>query len=410
MPTPSDNLYLHVDGDSFFVACEVSIRPDLVGKPVVVGADKGIAVAMSKEAKSLGVTRGMPVFRIKKFYPEVIILDHNFPLYEDISRRLHQILSAYFVEVEVYSIDECFALVQPFEIKYYGGEQKLMTRLKKEIEDTLSVTYSLGLARTKALSKLASKLEKPNGLVILMSKESEIRALKSTAIDDIWGIGRRTIPRLEQAGLKSAYDFSQYSSEIISKSFPTPVLILQKEFRGENILKVESNIDPRDQKSIQSTATFRPSSSDPKIIKRELSVNTERACKEARKLHLVSNRVSFFLKTSDFKYKFDEVRLDQFTADPGVMLSAIDAKLIKILRSKDIIRATGITLHNLVRQEDVPLDLFGNQENALARLAVEEAADRIRNKFGINSIKRATSLGKTSPTHTSGSSFKKKNT
>nr|MBP6060551.1 hypothetical protein [Candidatus Paceibacterota bacterium] len=117
----SDNLYLHADGDSFFVACEVSVRPELKGQPVIVGADRGIAVAMSAEAKKLGVTRGMPVFKIKKLFPQVIILSHNFALYEEISNKLYQILSSYFLEVEVYSIDECFALVQPFELKYYGG-------------------------------------------------------------------------------------------------------------------------------------------------------------------------------------------------------------------------------------------------------------------------------------------------
>src|SRR6185436_4399105 len=160
MKNESENLYLHVDGDSFFVSCELSVHPELKGKPVIVGADRGIAVAMSMEAKALGVTRGMPVFKIKKFFPEVIILSHHFDLYQDIARGLHQILSAYFMEVEVYSIDECFALVQPFEIKYYGGEKNLILKLKNEIEKKLNVSYSIGLARTKALSKLASKLEK----------------------------------------------------------------------------------------------------------------------------------------------------------------------------------------------------------------------------------------------------------
>ena len=404
----SDNLYLHVDGDSFFVACEVSVHPELRGKPVIVGADRGIAVAMSAEAKKLGVTRGMPVFKIKKLFPQVVILSHHFDLYQDISRRLHQILSSYFIEVEVYSIDECFALVQPFEVKYYGGEQKLMEKLKAEIQKNLNVTYSLGLARTKALSKLASKLEKPNGLVLLLSKEDEVRALKATPIDDIWGIGWRTVPRFKKLGLQTAYDFANYPSTKITEDFSQPVLVLQQEFLGKQILEVASNIDPRDQKSIQSTATFRPASNDPKVISREISENAEHACAEARKLHLVSNRVSFFIKTSEFKYRFDELKLEQFTADPGVILSAIDPKLFKLLRGKEMIRSTGVILHNLTRQEEVPLDLFGKQEKALANLVVEETADKIRKKFGHNAIKRATSLGKSPSTYTPGSSFNKR--
>src|SRR3990167_733087 len=101
----TNNLYLHADGDAFFVACELTLRPELRGKPVVVGADRGIAVAMSPEAKKCGVTRGMPVFQIKKSYPEVVILSHHFDLYEDIAKRMQQILSSYFNKIEVYSID-----------------------------------------------------------------------------------------------------------------------------------------------------------------------------------------------------------------------------------------------------------------------------------------------------------------
>lgn len=405
----SKNLYLHVDGDSFFVACELTVRPDLRGKPVIVGADRGIAVAMSAEAKALGVTRGMPVFKIKRLFPSVVILDHHFELYQDIARRLHQILSAYFIEVEVYSIDECFALVQPFEVKYYGGEKKLMAKLKEEISKELGVSYSLGLARTKALSKLASKLEKPNGSVLLLTKEDEVRALKQTSIDDIWGIGWRTVPRFRELGMKSAYDFTTFSPARIARDFPQPVLVLQKEFQGEEILEVESNIDPRDQKSIQSTATFRPASTDSKIITREISENAEHVCAEARKLHLVSNKVSFFVKTSEFKYRFDEIKLEEFTADPGNIMDAIGSKVIKLLKGRERIRSTGVILHNLVRQEEVPLDLFGRQEKALRNLVVEEAADKIRKKFGHNSIKRLASLGKDTSNYSPGSSFNKRN-
>ncbi len=404
----SDNLYLHVDGDSFFVACELAMHPELKGKPVIVGADRGIAVAMSEEAKAIGIGRGMPVFKIKKLFPEVVILPHHFELYEDIARRLHEILSSYFIEIEIYSIDECFALVQPFEVTYYRGEKNLMAKLKEEIERKLKVTYSLGLGRTKALSKLASKLKKPNGSVALLTKEDEIRALQSTSIQDIWGIGRQTIPELEKLGLRTAYDFAKYPSAKLASRFSRPILVLQKEFLGEPILEVESNVDPRDQKSIQSTATFRPSSRDYRIIRRELSENVENACAEARELHLLTNKISFFIKTSEFKYRFDEVKPEEFTSDPGQIMALIEPKLIKFLTRKELIRSTGVILHNLTRQEKIPLDLFGRQEKALKKIAIEEAADKIRKKFGRDSIKRAGSLGKNFPDST-GSSFKKRN-
>ena len=394
MAKQTKNLFLHADGDAFFVACELTLRPGLRGKPVIVGEDRGIAVAMSPEAKKIGVTRGMPIFRIKKLYPEVIILPHHFDLYNDISDRMYKILQSYFQTIEVYSIDECFAIVEPSEINYFGGEKELLTELKKEIEKTLHVTYSIGLARTKALAKQASKLEKPGGLVALLTKEDEIRALKATPIDDIWGIGRQTIPRLRRLGLHTAYDFVNYPEAEIAKNFSEPLINLKKELKGESVLEVEGNIDPRDQKSIQATSTFRPASTDPKIIKREIAKNAERACENARAIHLVSNKISFFVKTSEFKYHSDEVKLPFYTSDPGAILNAIEPKLPKLLKNKERIRSTGVMLHNLIHKENAPRDLFGSQDKEEKSLVIEEVADKIRKKFGKDAIKRAASFGK----------------
>lgn len=394
MKGQSKNLYLHVDGDSFFVACELTTHPELRGRPVIVGADRGIAVAMSQEAKKLGVTRGMPVFKIKKLFPEVVILPHHFPLYQDIADKLQQILLSYFEKVEEYSIDECFALVEPHIVKYFGGEQNLLSEIKTEIEKTLGVTYSLGIGRTKALSKLASKLEKPRGVVTLVSKKDEVRALKATSIDDIWGIGGRTIPRLRNMGLRTAYDFAHFPKERLRKHFSKPLLVLQRELLGEPILEVESNIDPRSQKSIQSTATFRPASIDREVIWREIAENAEYACQSARELRLFTNKVSFFVKTSEFQYYFDEVKLGDYTADPGDILNALEPKLLKILPKQKHIRSTGVVLHNLLRTEEVPRDLFGGQEKAFKRLAVEEALDKVRKKYGTKIIRRVSSIRK----------------
>ncbi len=404
MKNDAKNLFLHADGDSFFVACELTREPELKGLPVIVGGDRGIAVAMSLEAKRLGVTRGMPVFQIKKLYPQVIILNHHFDLYRDISKKMQQILSAYFLEMEEYSIDECFALVQPFEVKYYGppapdkggragGEESLMKKLKNEVESTLGVTYSFGLARTKTLAKQASKLNKPNGLVMLLTKEDETRALKATPVENIWGIGRQTVPKLKYLGIKTAYDLVNYSDAVISKKFSKPMLVLKKELAGEQIMEVHSNIDPRDQKSIQSTSTFHPSSTDSKIIRREIAENAEHACESAREIRLFTNKVSFFVKTTEFKYHFGEVKLPEYTSDPGIILAAIEPKISKLLATKRKIRSTGVILHNLIRQENAPRDLFGGQDKAFKNLAVEEVADKIRAKYGHDAIKRASSLG-----------------
>ncbi len=384
--------FLHVDGDSFFVACEISEHPEYRGRPVVVGGDRGIAVAMSAEAKVLGVTRGMPSFKIKRQFPQVVILPHHFKLYRRISDKVYEILLSYLESVEVYSIDECFAMVKPSDIRFFGGERKLLAAIRDEIRAATGATYSLGLARTKALAKTASKLEKPNGIVVLLSKEDEVDALKRSPIDDIWGIGWRTVPRLQAMGMKTAYDFVQYPEEQLERFFSSSLAVLQKELLGTPIHSVHDDIDPRDQKSVQSTATFKPSSSDRGIIWTEISENAESACGRARDLRLVSNAASFFVKTTDFYHRFADAKLKVYTADPGFVLNALEPLVSRTLIPGEKIRSTGVILHNLRREEDTPRDLFGVQDHAIDDLAVEKAADKVREKFGNHALMRATSL------------------
>lgn len=387
-----DNLFLHADGDSFFVSCEVSQRPEYKGMPVVVGEDRGIAVAMSYEAKKLGVTRGMPIFQIKKQFPNVIILSHHFDLYNRISNDVYNIFLSYLEKVEIYSIDECFMIVKPSDIKYAGGPDKLLKSIKDEIQNKIGVTYSFGLGKTKVLAKTASKLNKPNGIVILLSKEDEDNALKKTKIDDVWGIGRQTVPRLHNMGIKTAYDFAHYQGDSIEKYFASTVYNLKQELSGKSVLKIDYNHDPRNQKSIQSTSTFKPSSSDSKIIFAELSENVERACERARELNLVTNSVSFFVKNSNFIHHIGESHLPLYTNNPSGILNIVEPILYKLLQEDEKIRSTGVTLQNLLRREDIPNDLFGIFDKAESKNIIEEVCDRIRGKFGQNSLKHASSL------------------
>lgn len=392
MSQDTGTYFLHADGDSFFVACELVARPELKGCPVVVGEDRGIAVAMSVEAKKLGVTRGMPVFQIKKQFPEVIILPHHFDIYKDISEKMYMILLSYVSEVERYSIDECFALVTRSDIRFAGGERKFVEEIKNEIQSKLGVTYSFGLARTKTLAKTASKLEKPDGLTLLLASDDEKSALKKTKIEDVWGVGRQTAPRLKERRIETAYDFVNHSSKDIENFFSEPLVLLQKELNGEAVFDVVSNEDPRDQKSLQSTATFKPSSSDPKTIWAELADNIEEACFRARELDLLTNSVLFYVKNADFMHRTGIVKLPVYTADAGIILNAIEKKFYSLLKKGELVRSTGITLNNLVKIESVQNDLFGVQNKLLGNLVVERVADRLRGKYGTGIIRRASSL------------------
>src|SRR3989338_8557747 len=158
---------LHMDGDAFFVGVEVAKEHKLKGLPVVTGEERGIVSALSYEAKALGVVRGMPIFRVKKEFPSTIILPGDYKSYAEYSGKMFDIVSRYAYCVEEYSIDECFADITGLDRTLKKTYKEIAEQIKKEINDELGLSVSIGLAPTKVLAKVASNWVKPNGLTII---------------------------------------------------------------------------------------------------------------------------------------------------------------------------------------------------------------------------------------------------
>ena len=175
-----ERVILHMDGDAFFVTCEVAKNPELKGKPVVTGQERGIVSAFSYEAKALGITRAMSIYSVRKNFPEVIVLSGDYKLYAMYSKKMFDIVRRYADDVEEYSIDECFAdltgLDKPLKMTYL----EIAHRIKKEVNEELGLSVTVGLAPNKVLAKVASKWVKPNGLTVIT---------KETANDKMLGFG-----------------------------------------------------------------------------------------------------------------------------------------------------------------------------------------------------------------------------
>jgi DNA polymerase-4/DNA polymerase V len=202
-----ERVILHMDGDAFFAAVEVAKNPGLKGLPVVTGSERGIASAFSYEAKALGITRAMPIQKIKKEFPQVIVLEGDYVSYSKYSRAMFAIVRRYADEVEEYSIDECFAeltgLDKPLKMSYL----EIAERIKKEVNEELGLSVTIGLAPTKVLAKVASKWVKPNGLTVITQATAK-EFLLNYPIEKIWGIGPRTAESLQRKGVRTAGIFA----------------------------------------------------------------------------------------------------------------------------------------------------------------------------------------------------------
>ncbi|NTW15016.1 MAG: DNA polymerase IV, partial [Candidatus Moranbacteria bacterium] len=162
---------LHIDGDAFFASCEQSRDPELRGKPVITGAERGIASSMSYEAKALGVTRAMRLHEIRKICPDVIILPSDYETYSLLSKRFFDVVRRYTPDVEEYGIDECFADITGWNRPLGIGYLAMAERIQKDLRRELGFTFSIGLASTKVLAKAGSKWKKPYGLTAIPNRD-----------------------------------------------------------------------------------------------------------------------------------------------------------------------------------------------------------------------------------------------
>ncbi|MCX6703575.1 MAG: DNA polymerase IV [Candidatus Zambryskibacteria bacterium] len=380
---------IHIDGDAFFASVETAKRPWLKGKPVVVGGDRGIASALSYEAKAKGVTRGMPVFQIRKICPDVIVLPSDYDLYALYSKRIMHIVRRYARIVEAYSIDECFAdLTEPLDTSL--SREDIVRKIAKDVEEELSLTVSIGLADTKVLAKVASKRNKPRGVTILEEGDRE-EFLKTTKIGSVWMIGSKTAAKLSGLGIFNAWDFSVQPLHWVRAHGNRPMEEIWRELRGESVYKVKEEAK-EDQQSISRTQTFRPNSNDPRKLLSELSKNLENACIKARALDILPTRVSFFLKTESFAYRGTEFELEHPTNLPHQIMSRIEALFWTLFDKRILFRTTGVRLSGMMPSAQIQEDLFGSGVIRTQEKSIFECIDAINWKYGRHTISLLSSL------------------
>ncbi|MFC2280755.1 MAG: DNA polymerase IV, partial [Treponema socranskii subsp. buccale] len=213
--------FLHVDIDAFFASVEQLDNPALRGKPVIVGGLPGerraVVSTASYEARVYGVHSAMPVAEAYRLCPSGIYLHGRHERYHEVSARIMDIFREYSPDVEQISIDEAFIDLTGTEL-LFGDPEQTALRLKKEVRDTTGLTVSVGLASTKYIAKLASEMSKPDGFFEVKPGDEE-RFMLSLPLKKIWGIGHKTLSRINQAGIFTARDLREKSEELLCVLF-----------------------------------------------------------------------------------------------------------------------------------------------------------------------------------------------
>ena len=384
-----NKVIFHIDGDAFFVGVEIAKNPKLKGLPVVTGEERGIVSALSYEAKALGVVRGMPIFRVKKEFPDVIILPGDYASYVEYSSMMFDIVNRYAYGVEEYSIDECFADVTGLDRTLKMSYRKIAEQIKKEINDELKLSVSIGLAPTKVLAKVASNWVKPNGLTII-DIETAPKFLEKVPIQKVWGIGSQTRDVLVRRGVHTALDFSTKDLAWVKRCLSKPYESIWLELNGVLVMDVNTEIKST-YSSIQKTRTFHPSTNDKTFLWSQLSKHIEDACRKARHYKLVPKKISIFLKTADFKYVTSSATFPTPSSSPEISLLLAHQQFEKIHTRGVLYRTAGVTLEGLVHDFVPQKDLFGGTVKGDKFDVIHKQIDSLEEKLG----KRVVYLGST---------------
>jgi DNA polymerase-4/DNA polymerase V len=226
---------VHIDGDAFFASCEQARNPTLHGKPIITGKERGIVASMSYEAKARGVTRGMRLCDVKRQCPDAIILPSDYETYSLLSQRFFAIVRRYTPDVEEYSIDECFAdltgLRRPLRLSY----RQIAERIKQDVDTAFGFTFSVGLAPTKVLAKIASQWQKPSGLTVIPGPEIS-QFLRALPVEKVWGIGAQTTAFLAKQGVTTALALAQQPESWVRQQLSKPFVEIWQELRGQSVL------------------------------------------------------------------------------------------------------------------------------------------------------------------------------
>jgi DNA polymerase-4/DNA polymerase V len=302
---------LHLDADAFFASCEQAIHPELKGKPVITGKERGIVAAASYEAKALGVTRGTRLSEAKRACPEAVILPSDYETYSLFSVRMFDILRRFSPDVEEYSIDEAFVDLTGLRRSFHGPYGMIARQMQETIEQELGITVSVGVSLSKVLAKIASKHNKPHGFTLIPGREIH-RYLRELPLGKVWGIGPNTTEFMRKFGIKTALAFARKEEDFITKHLSKPYQEIWHELNGRSIYPVVPESKSSYQ-SISKAKTFTPASNDAVFVFAQLSKNLEAACIKARRYKLAATRLIVFLRTQDFSDRGVELRLSRPT-------------------------------------------------------------------------------------------------
>ncbi len=374
---------LHVDLDAFFAAVEQRDRPELRGRPVVVGGggptDRGVVSAASYEARRYGVHSAMPLRTAATLCPEAVFVPVDGRKYAAVSRQVMEILRRFTPAVEPVSIDEAFLDVAGTE-RLHGSPSQVAQAIRAAIRAELGLTASVGVGTSKLVAKVASDLRKPDGLVVV-EPGTEAAFLAPLPIARLWGVGGRTAAVLAEYGVRTIGDLAALPDDLLSRRLGRNGPTLAVRARGIDPSPVAGGEPAR---SVSHEHTFDVDTSDTEVIERTVLALSEGVASRLRAGGVMARTVAVKVRDSAFVTASRQRTL----AEPTDQVEVIYRAALELTRPQlrgIRVRLLGVAASHL--EEGRQLSLFHEADDRRRRAA--EATDAIRRRFGAKAIRRA---------------------
>ncbi len=342
----------HLDMDHFYTAVEERERPEIKGKPVIVGADpkegkgRGVVSTSNYEARKVGVRSGMPISMAWRLCPEAVYLPPNFPLYIKVSGEIMGIARRYAGKFEQWGIDEAFLDVTS-KVDGYGEAEALARQIKQEIREKESLTCSIGVGPNKLVAKVASDFQKPDGLTVVREEEVEVFLAPLPVRKLLW-VGRKTEVNLKALGVNTIGDLASYDPTALTSMFGVMGLQMHLMANGVDRSEVEERVGV---KSVSHETTFEEDTADVNVILQALDMLCVEVQRETENQHLLFKTVTLKIRFEHFETHTKSKTLP-FLTNRLYDLQKTAKELVSVyLRRDRKVRLIGVRVSSLVSME-----------------------------------------------------------
>ena len=386
-----------VDCNSFFCSVEKAFHAGLNGKPVcVLSSNDGCIIALTPEAKAIGLHRGDPIYKVRDLvkYNNVAIFSTNMYLYAAMSRRVTNILRSFVNHVENYSIDESFCFLDGYD-KLYDLED-YMRMVVEKVKLYTDIPVSVGIAQSRTLAKMGSKFAKNykgyNSVCMIDTDEKRRKALSMMELSDVWGIGRRTLPKLEYYGVHTPLELADKKEAWIKGRFSLPMVQTWKELNGISCIDTS---EIAGKQSICASRSFGEKVTDINSLRAAVANFAAGSANKLRGQHSVASVVTVFIMSSRFREDLRPysnsltVTLPVPTSDT-IEITKVALQIVEDLYVKGVCyKKAGVVLSDIRKNTAVEQNLFDDIKNRPQRFKLMDTIDKLNHRYGIKSIRLA---------------------